>query len=406
MHRAIISSDFTLEQLRVALISYLCAKRANDKFLIRVEDLDKQSHTQDANIDALETLTLFGVSYDYLYYQSENAKYHLQLAANLMGKGLAFACFCTPKELQTQSYSGKCINISQDELLNNNLPFTIRIKKPNNALHVKDTLGEEIILESDAIDSFIIMSQEKYASCEFANACDDMLQGISHIIALDSIQTARGLHIRNSLGYVQELRYTHLPPLLDANKSVKELLNEGFLPEAILNYLLYLGNKTPMKIFTLAEALEWFSLENISKSPVQFDINMLQDFNKEHIRRLEDIEVSKIIGYSSNDIGRLAKLYTQEVSTTFEIKQRVDGVFAQKSTQRYPKNLSKLKEVAKKAPYFEEFEEFQTYMMQKSALEGEEFLLALRILLTNQESGPNLKDLYTHIKHYLGEITR
>lgn len=393
---ASLNKDLSLEGLRVALFNYACAKQNGKNFIVRIEDIDKARKTEGKDSDLLELLSIFGLKYDYLYYQSENFKYHLQFASSLMDKGQAFACFC--KEENTP-YDGKCINISQQELLNNNLPFTIRIKRPKDALHVKDTLQGEVTFEPEAIDSFVIMSQEKYPTHNFANACDDMLQGISHIIENqeDIVDAARQEWVRVSLGYTEGIRYTHLPSMSNAQISVKSLLDQGFLPEAISEYLFLLGGQT---------SKETFNFDAILNSPVAFEMEKLEEINQEHIKALDDMELSKIIGYSSKDIGKLAKLFTKEVSTTFAIKSKVDEVFSKKSSDIYADELEKLKQIVKDAPYFEAYEAFKAYLIQESDFKEEEILKPLSILLTTQESEENLEEIYNLMKNYLGEIAR
>ncbi|WP_024955551.1 glutamate--tRNA ligase [Sulfurospirillum arcachonense] len=403
------TKDLHVGELRIALFNYICAKQSNKQFIVRIEDIDKAKNIDGKDQEILDILAIFGMRYDYLYYQSENFKYHLQFASSLMDKGKAFACFCTEKELKKQkSYSGKCINISQDELLNNNLPFTIRIKKPTEALHVKDTLQGNLTFKSDEVDSFVIMEQNKYPTSNFANACDDMLQGISHIINEKRYvsEIPKQEMVRKSLGYTEDIRYTHIPEILNAdNTSIKFLIDQGFLPESIINYLI-LKDTSSQEIFTLDEAIECFKIEDISKDLVTFDLEKLCFFNRKHINRLDDIQLSKIIGYASNDIGKLAKLFSKEVSTTYEIKQKVDKVFAQKNSDKYNEDLEKLKNIVKEAPYFENFNDFKAYLMQNSELENEKFENLLSTLLTGEQSTSNLEALYALIKNYLQEIAR
>lgn len=379
-----------INSLRIALFNYICAKQSGDMFIVRIEDSDKAKNIEGKDQEILDILAIFGITYDSLYYQSENFKYHLQFASFLMDKKKAFACFCTENELKNEKYSGKCLHVSDDELLNNNLPFTIRIK-------------------SD-IDSFVIMKQDKYPTYNFACATDDMLQGIKQIIRDKDhiLNTPKQELIRRSLGYEDKINYTHIPAIqnIDDKSSVKWLLDQGFMPESIINYLVLLGNEVPTEIFSIAEAMEWFEIDKISEEPVKFDINKLKFINREQIKLIENVELSKRIGYSCASIGKLAKLYTQEENTTAEIKKKIDTIFAPKISEEYKESLDKLKITVKDAPYFEEFEEFKKYLSEKSELKGENFSKALRILLTGEQSGPDLEEVYPLIKNYLQEITK
>lgn len=405
------TGDMHIGDLRVALFNYMCAKQSGDMFIVRMEDTDKAKNIEGKDDEILDILSIFGITYDNLYYQSENFKYHLQFASSFMDKGKAFACFCTDEELKADKYSGKCLHVSKEEVLNNNLPFTIRIKKPEEKITFTDTLKGQLSFEGDDVDSFVIMTQNKYPTYNFACATDDMLQGVKYIIRDEDhlSNTPKQEFIRKSLGYSEEIKYTHLPVILnksDDESSVKWLLDQGYMPEAIINYLILLGNKVPTQIFTFAEALSWFELKNISKSSVKFDIDKLRFINREHIKLVENVELSKRLGYSCASIGKLAKLYTEEGSTTAEIKVKIDTIFAPKNSEDYKEGLDKLKGIVKDAPYFESFDEFEKYLGQKSKLKGGNFSTPLRILLTGHESGPNLTEVYPLIKNYLQEITK
>lgn len=403
------TKDIYISDLRIALFNYICTKQTNDMFIVRIEDTDKIKNIEGKDQEILDILSIFGMSYDYLYYQNENFKYHLQFASSLMDKKKAFACFCTDKELKTDIYSGKCLHVSQEELLNNNLPFTIRIKKPEHSIEIMDTLQGKKTFKSDVIDSFIIMTQQKYPTRTFASAIDDMIQGVTHIISDEKeiLSTPKEDWIRKSLGYENKIQYTHIPTILNSeNISVKYLLDQGFMPEAIVNYILVLSCKTPSEIFTFQNVIEWFRLDETLKDSSTFDIDKLKFINREHIKLVEDIELSKRIGYSCSSIGKLAKLYTSECNTTFEIKEKIDTIFAPKISEEYKEGLDTLKKIVKEAPYFENFDEFEKYLAHKSGLKDENFFQSLSILLTGEQNSSNLADLYPHIKNYLQEIAK
>lgn len=386
MYRFVYSTaeDFSLADLRIALYTYISAKQSEKKFIIRIADTKKQKDDAPKDIQTLDILSLFGLHYDYLYYQSENFKYHLQFASSLMDKGKAYACFCKEKELKNDKCDGRCTQISQEELLNNNLPFTIRLKDKQN--------------------NFIIMSQEKYPTFDFANACDDMLQGVSHVFtSQNEIQD----HIRKSLGYEETIQCTYLPCSSSLKKiSVKSLLDAGYFPESIISCILFQDTKSTHKSISLDEAIEDFSLNQISNVAMDLDMDLLRAINIEQIKKLDDMEISKRIAYSCTSIGQLAKLYTQEVSTTLEIKEKIDKIFSKKEHKKMDGSLNILKKHIQTMPYFESFEEFSTYLMSKSALSEEAFSPALRFLLTGTQDGPSLESIYPFIKNYLKEIAR
>ena len=297
-----------------------------------------------------------------------------------------------------------------DELvLDNTSPFTIRIKRPDEAISIKDYIKGNLSFESKDIDSFIIMNQYKAPTYNFACAVDDMLSDISIVIRSEEHidNTPQQDLVRTSLGYEKKIEYAHLPIILDDNSSVKWLLEEGFLPEAIVNYLILMENKTPKKIFSMSEAIEWFDLSSISKTPARFDIEMLRHINHEHLNNLENKELSRYVGFADEEIGKLAKVYLSEVSTTKELKSKISAIFA---TKEIPKELLKsaktLTEIIKNAPYFDDYSDFEGYIMNESGLNSENFLKPLRYLLTGAENGPDISDIYKYLKNYIGGIVK
>ncbi len=398
-----LTQEINISNLRIALFNYISAKQSNEKFLIRIEDIDKVDDTKQKDQELLEILHLFGIQYDQVIYQSENLKFHQQLATKLLMDKNAFVCFCKPKSLEEKKYDGRCKNLSNEEVLNNESPFVIRIKKPKED---KQNFIHEVI------DDFIILNIDKTPKHDFACAIDDMMYDISEIIQEeDQIpNTLKQTLIRNYLGYDKEIKYINVP-ILNSNKAqeslnIKYLLQNGFLPSAIINYVILLSYKTPVEIFSIDDALEWFDIVEIYKNPVKFEIQKLRNINKEHIKKLDSLQLSKALGYSSKEIGDLAKIYTQEDSTLEEIKLKIDNIFKTKNCEVFVKEFEILKKIAKDAPYHKSFDDYKTYLMEKSGLTGEAFFKPLQVLLTGTKSDINLSEIYPHIKNYLGEIIK
>ena len=381
MLRISLRETLCLHELRIALLSYVFAKQTHRPLIVRLEGNDEET---------LEMLLLFGISYQHLYYQKDNFKYHLQFASTLLDRKKAFICFCP--ENKASPYDGACEHLSSDEILNTPHPFVIRIKKHN-----------------ESSDSFVIMDTRKYPTSVFATACDDMLQGVTHLIqeAHHKDNASNEAWVRQTLGYEQGIDYTYLAPLSNANSDVKALLDEGFMPEAIANYLLALGNKTPQEIFTLEEAISWLDISALSTVPTEFDTNVLCAINREHIKRLSDMELSKRIGYACENVGKLAKLYTQECVTTHEIKHKIDAIFAKKEPLSENKEESlRVQRVILDAPYFEHFDDFNAYLLKASGIDHASLLTLLRFWLMGEQDGLEIRVMYPLIKTYLKEIVR
>ena len=423
--------DMNIANLRVAIFNYIVSKQLNEDLVIRIEDIDIKNIIEGKDKEIIELLNLFSIEYKNIVHQSDSLKYHQKIALQLMSQKKAFACFCSDdklnelkQEAQAEgkpfAYDGFCETLSDETVLNTNAPFRIRIKKPDENINFTDVLRGNFNYTPLEVDSFPILNQDKKPTYNYACAVDDMIMDISMVIRNENhiSNTAKQIHVRKSLGYTKEIKYVHLPIILNTqtNKeisnedninSVKWLIDEGILPSAIANYLVLLGNEAPKEIFSLEEAILWFKIEDISKDPVNFDINELKLINKKHLETIDDMRLSKILGFADDDIGKLAKLYLNEVSTIKELKEIISAIFAEKiSNKDFEKEFVTVKKSLQKAPFFENFEELEKYVAQETNLKDNELSKPLRCVLTGTHNGPNISDIYPLIKNYLGEIVR
>lgn len=422
------TGDMHIGNLRAALFNYICSKQENTDFILRIEDTDKARNIEGKEEEIKELLRLFGIEWQHFYIQSENLKFHRQMALKLLSEKKAFACFCTEEELARKkeeakkkgvaySYDGTCENLSDAAVLNNEKPFVIRIKRPQKTIRFSDFIKGELSFEPQNLDSFVIMRADKTPTYNFACAIDDMLENITCIIRGEdhTSNTPKQEHIRQSLGYEQKMSYAHLPIILnesgvkmskrEAHSSVKWLLENGILPEAIINYLIMLGNKTPCEIFTLEEALSWFELKKISKAPARFDLKKLLQINREHIKKLSDERLNSLLGFEK-DLSALAKFYTQEASTLNEIKEKLKQIFTPKDFKEFKNECELLKAILKDYNAEENYENFKKNLMQKTGLRGKNFFMPLRLILTGRTHGPELGDLYPLIKPFINDLAR
>ncbi len=405
------TGDMDIANLRVAIFNYIVSKQLNESLVIRIEDIDKEKIIEGKDKEILELLSLFSIDYSHVVHQSDSLKYHQKMAMQLLTQKKAFSCFCgdakleelaneAKKKNQEFKYDGFCETLSDEAVLEVNAPFTVRIKKPD----------ENTDSNSLEIDSLIILRHDKTPTYDYACAVDDMLMDISTVIRSEeySSNMAKQVYIRNSLGYTKEIKYIHLPIMLDENKvTVKSLISEGFLPSAIANYLVLLGNETPKEVFTLEEAIQWFDIENISKDSINFDIDKLKVINIKHLEIMDEMRLSKIIGFADADIGTLAKKYLKEVSTINEIKSKIESIFTTKtSCEGFEKECLQIKECLQKAPFHNDFKELEKYITEKTSLKDESLLKPLRYVLTGADNGPDLGSIYPLIRNYLGEIVK
>ena len=413
------TKDMNISDLRVAIYNYIVSKQLNKELLVRIDDTQKEKNIEGKEKDILEILSLFSIEHSRVVYQSENLKYHQKLTMQLMGKKNAFACFCGDEKLEelkqkaeekgkVYSYDGFCSTLSDETVLNCNAPFTVRMKKPEKNIIFTDSLRGSLEYKPYEVDSFIILTHDKIPTINYASALDDMLYDISTVICSedDISNTPRQIHVRNILNYDKEINYTHIPNISN-DISVKSLIDEGFLPSAIANYLVLLGNETSEEIFSLEEAIQWFDVKNILKENVDFDIEKLKLINKDHIKLMDDLRLSKILGFADSDIGKLAKLFLEEVSTLNELKSSIKPIFQSKSTCiGFEEQFVELKLCMKDAPYFDELEKLKAYITEKTGLKDENLDKPLRYILTGKDNGPDISSIYPLIKNYLGEIIK
>ena len=348
--------DLDINDLKIALLNYTKAKQKGEKFLIRLNDNNTQ--------ELIDTLNLFGIVADDINYKSHNLRFHQQLATKLLMDKKAFNCFCESKDKEDKACKGGCENLPDSEVIDNENPFSVRIKKPQN--------GE--------FEDFVILKVDKSPTNVFASALDDMLSDISTIIEdeKNTLNTKKENYIRESLGYDKKIEYIFVASIKE-NKSVKELLENGFLPDAIKEYLL-------------------------KEDTNSFYIEKLKDINKKHIKDMDSLKLATYVGFKSRDIGELAKLLTKENSTINEIKEKIDKIFSKKECK--DAKCKKLKELIKDAPHFDKFEEFTKYLLDSSKLQEDEFYKLLGFIITGVEDSSNLSDIYPYIKNYIKEIAR
>lgn len=422
------TGDMHIGNLRAAIFNYICSLQDKSGFILRIEDTDTARNISGKGEEIKDILKQFGIKWDKLYIQSENLKFHRELASKLLNDKKAFCCFCSEKELAAKKaaakkagvayrYDGTCEKLSDLEVLNCEKPFVIRMKKPNRILKFNDLTKGEIGFEPENIDSFVIMRVDKTPTYNFACAVDDMLEGVTCVIRGEDhvSNTPKQNWIRECLGYTEEISYAHLPIILNEDgkkmskrensSSVKWLLQSGYLPEAIANYLILLGNKTPCEVFTLDEAVEWFDISKISKNPAKFDINKLAFLNREHIKRADFARLVEIFGLDES-FSELIKFYTQEASLVGEIKEKIKSIFSKKEIPaEFAENVKILKDkILKIKELPENFENFKEILTKATNLKGKNFFMPLRILLTGANHGPELKELYPLLRSQIKRI--
>ncbi len=399
--------DMHIGNLRVAIFDYMVAKQRDVNFIVRIEDTDKERNITGKDTEIMEILEKFALAHDSVSHQSENLHMHQTLAIRLLEEKKAFICTCTTPDCYGQCMEMNTNNIAK--LKEEKTPFVIRIKKPESDIIYQDFFQGEMTATPDEVDSFVILREDSTPSYNFACACDDMISGVTCIIRESKHlpDTPKQKYIQTLLGFTQTTEYIHLPALLNTDEihTVKWLFEEGFIPDAIANYLIALGNETPQEIFTMPEALEWFDLTKISKSPVKFDIDKLRFINRKHLEMMDNKRLSSLFGFADEDIGKLAKVYLEEASTINELEERIKLIFRPKDfSNEWGEQMRIIADIIFDAPMIDTFDEFKSYIMEKSGLKEENIFKPLRYLLTGAGEGPELSDIYPYIKSYILEV--
>jgi len=422
------TGDMHIGNLRAAVMNALISKQSAKEILIRIEDTDKERNIPGKDKEILEILNLFKIEYKEVVYQSENLPLHREKASELLEKGIAFKCYCTKEfldEKREESIKNRTAfryDPSWAECeKGKNSDYVIRIHSPKEAISFTDEIRGEFCIDKDEVDPFVILRADGTPTYNMACAVDDMLYNITYIIRGEDhlSNTPKQIHIQHSLGYTTQMRYAHLPIILndegkkmskrDNASSVKWLLEEGFLPEAIANYLLLLGNSMEQEVFTLDEAATFYNIQNISKAPAKFDLQKLRFINRGHIKKIDAKTLAQSIGVDEK-YSELVEFFKNSCSTKSEIKDTLTPIFSPKTcVAEFEKEFGLLKNtiqlmVANGEESLQDYTSLKESLIAKTGLKGKNLFKPLRYLLTNSEHGAELGELYPYIKNHLKEI--
>lgn len=319
-----------LGNARTAIFSYLFARHNGGRFILRIEDTDLERSTKEYEKMLLEDLVWLGLEWDEFYRQSERFDIYRKYAEKLVEMGHAYPCFCSSEELSMERelaekrgipyrYSGKCRVLSADEvkkLKGSGKPYTIRFKVPYSEYVVfEDLIKGHISINTDDFGDFVIIRSDGTPTYNFVVVVDDALMGVTHVIrGEDHVpNTPKQILIYKALGF-DVPKFAHLPVILGEDRSklskrhgavsVKNYREEGYLPQALFNYLCLLGWSPPKEgreIYTKEELIELFDLKDVNTSPAVFSKEKLRWMNGVYIRQILDLEelLEKVIPFLS-----------------------------------------------------------------------------------------------------------
>ena len=356
--------------LRTALYEYLIAKSNGGKFVLRIEDTDRERQVEGALDVIYNTLVKVGLKHDEgpdiggnygPYVQSLRKDMYLPYAKQLIDADKAYYCFCTKERLaglhdnpgkEFSGYDRYCRNLSKEEvqeLLDKGTPYVIRQKMPiEGTTSFKDSVFGEITVNNKELDDQVLIKADGYPTYNFANVIDDHLMDITHVVrGCEYLSSTPKYNLLYEAFGWEIPTYIHLPLIMGKNEdgttsklskrhgatSFEDLVNNGYLPEAITNYIALLGwcPKENREIFTLRELEENFSIDRISKSPAVFDYDKLDWFNSEYIKAMEPSEFSKIampyfkkgIPSKELDFTKVASILMQRIWRLSEIPDKI-----------------------------------------------------------------------------------
>jgi glutamyl/glutaminyl-tRNA synthetase len=278
------TGNFHIGTARTTLFNYLFAKKEGGKFIMRIEDTDKERSTKEFEENILNGIKWLGLSYDEFYRQSERTEIYVSYVKKMIADGTAYISKEEPKEEGQRSE-------------------VVRFKNPNKKIKFVDAIRGEVEFDTTELGDFVIAKSPEEPLYHLAVVVDDHEMGVTHIIrGEDHISnTPRQILIQEAIGSTRPV-YAHLPLILGSDRSkmskrhgattIDEYKKRGYLPQAILNYLALLGWNpgTEQEIFSLSELVEAFDIKKIQKGGAIFDPRKLDWVNKEHIKLLPEEE--------------------------------------------------------------------------------------------------------------------
>lgn len=435
--------------VRTALFNFLFARKNNGKFVLRIEDTDKERSKKEYEDDIIEGLKWLNINWDEgpdiggpygPYRQSERLDIYKFYINKLLEEDKAYLCFCSEEEIEKDreemlkkglmpKYSRKCRNLSKEQIeekLKENPNPVVRFKTPlNGEVVVEDELRGNLTFPIENLDDFVIMRSDGMPTYNFAVVIDDALMKINYVIRGEDHlhgNTPRQILLYKSLDFPLP-KFVHLPMILgeDHTKlskrhgsvSLRDYRNEGYLPEALVNYMALLGfsPKTKEKeIFSLQELIEEFSIENLSKSNAIFSPSKIRWMNHKYIEMLSLEELfSRVKNFYLNQnlvlksdewLKDFLRLMRDHIFVLSDVKKLIDEIF--KPEELSEEKISYLKENKNLIIEFynaikaiDNWEENNILNLikevgKKLSIKGKNLYHPLRVLITHKDEGPEI----------------
>lgn len=319
--------------LRTALYNYLFAKHNNGKFVLRIEDTDRNRYVEGAVENLITTLKWIGLNYDEgpdvngnygPYMQSQRLEIYKEHSELLLSNKKAYYCFCTPERLQTlreeqqkqklpqAKYDKHCLRLPAEQVkskLDSGIPYVVRLNVPENEKVIfDDVIRERVEFDTSNIDDQVLIKSDGFPTYHLANVVDDHLMKITHVIRGEEWLSSTPKHILlyDFLGWEKPV-FAHLPLLLNPDRSklskrqgdvaVEDYQSKGYLKEALINFVALLGWNAgdDKEFYYIDELIEKFSLERVNKAGAVFDLQKLNWLNAEHLRAKSNTEILDLL---------------------------------------------------------------------------------------------------------------
>ena len=357
--------------LRTALYAYLIAKHEGGDFMLRIEDTDQERYVEGALDIIYRTLEKTGLVHDegpdkdggvgpYVQSERQASGIYMKYAKQLIEQGDAYYCFCDKERLeslktsvsedgtQIVNYDKHCLHLSKEEIEANlaaGKPYVIRINMPTEGTTTfHDEIYGDITVPNAELDDMILIKSDGYPTYNFANVIDDHLMNITHVVRGNEYLSSAPKYNRLYEAFGWEVPvYVHCPLITDENhkklskrcghSSYEDLLDQGFVSEAIVNYVALLGwcPQDNREIFSLPELVEAFDYHHMNKSPAVFDINKLKWMNGEYLKAMDfdkfyelaEPYIKKVIT-KDYDLKKIASLIKSRIEILPDIKDQID----------------------------------------------------------------------------------
>ena len=355
--------------LRTVLYAYLIAKHEGGKFMLRIEDTDQERFMEGALEIIYRTLAKTGLVHDegpdkdggvgpYVQSERQAQGLYMKYAKKLIEQGDAYYCFCDKERLESLKtevagkeitvYDKHCLHLSKEEIEANlaaGKPYVIRINMPTEGTTTfHDELYGDITVENNELDDMILIKSDGYPTYNFANVIDDHLMGITHVVRGNEYLSSAPKYNRLYEAFGWEIpKYIHCPLITNedhqklskrcGHSSYEDLLDQGFLTEAIVNFVALLGwsPSSDNEIFSLEELVKEFDYHRISKSPAVFDMVKLRWMNGEYMKKMDDdkfygmaLPYLKKVITRDLDFHKIAAMVKTRIEVFPDIKDHVD----------------------------------------------------------------------------------